>query len=194
LKTLNFQGYLIPVVVVAIIGVIGVYLAFLFNRLIKFDNAAEANLSQIRVAMKKRLDMIEQLLGAVKGYIRHEREVFETVSSMRTRIFEADASQLREIDRESRSISTNIMALAEAYPDLKANETVKKLMDAIVSVEDEIARHRYTYNNVVQVFNTMVESIPSNVIANVSGMEKMDYLQFDEEVEKRPDITGISEF
>ena len=66
-------------------------------------------------------------------------------------------------------------------------------MDAVVSVEDEIARHRYTYNNIVQTFNTMVDTIPSNVVASSSGLDKLGYLRFEEEVEERPEITGISE-
>ena len=189
---LELSGLLVPGAVILFICLVAFYLAYLFNRLVRFKNAADANLGQIRVAMKKRLDMIEQLLGAVRGYVRHEREVFESVASMRAKVLEAGTAGLEEIDKESRSIAGGILAIAEAYPELKASETVKKLMDAIVSVEDEIARHRYTYNNVVQTFNTMVDSIPSNVVANSTGMEKLGYLEFEEKVEARPDITGIS--
>jgi LemA protein len=191
-KALDLSGLLIPGAVILFICLVAFYLAYLFNRLVRFRNAADANLGQIRVAMKKRLDMIEQLLGAVRGYVRHEREVFESVASMRAKVLGAGTAGLEEIDKESRSITGGILAVAEAYPELKASETVKKLMDAIVSVEDEIARHRYTYNNVVQTFNTMVDSIPSNVVASSTGMEKLGYLEFEEEVEARPDITGIS--
>jgi len=189
---LDLSGLLVPGAVILFICLLAFYLAYLFNRLVRFRNAADANLGQIRVAMKKRLDMIEQLLGAVKGYVRHEREVFESVASMRAKVLGAGTTGLEEIDKESRSIAGGILAIAEAYPELKASETVKKLMDAIVSVEDEIARHRYTYNNVVQTFNTMVDSIPSNVVASSTGMEKLGYLEFEEKVEARPDITGIS--
>ena len=189
---MDLSGLLIPGAVILFICLVAFYLAYLFNRLIRFRNAADANLGQIRVAMKKRLDMIEQLLGAVRGYVRHERQVFESVASMRAKVLEAGTAGLEEIDKESRSITGGILAIAEAYPELRASETVKKLMDAIVSVEDEIARHRYTYNNVVQTFNTMVDSIPSNVVASSTGMEKLGYLEFEEAVEARPDITGIS--
>lgn len=189
---MEFTSLLLSAVLVIFVGLLGVYLAYLFNRLYRFRNAADANIGQIRVAMKKRLDMIEQLLGAVKSYVRYERGVFETVASMRAKVFEAGTLGLSEIDRESRSITGGIIAVAEAYPELKANETVNKLMDAIVSVEDEIARHRYTYNNVVQEFNTMVDTIPSNVVARSAALDKLDYLRFEEEVEERPDITGIS--
>ena len=190
---MDLSDLLWPGALVIFIGLVGVYLAYLFNRLVRFRNAADANLGQIRVAMKKRLDVIEQLLGAVKGYVRHERGVFEELASMRAKIFDTGAQGLNEIDRESRGITVSIVAVAEAYPELKANETVRKLMEAVISVEDEIARHRYTYNNVVQTFNTMVDTIPSNVVARSAAMDKLDYLQFEEKVEVRPDITGISE-
>jgi len=185
-------NYLLMVAPVAFIGAVAVYFAYLYNRLFRYRNAADANLGQIRVALKKRLDMIEELLGAVKGYIAHERRIFESVASMRAKIFEGGAGDLNEIDRESRSITGNIVALAEAYPELKANETVKGLMDAIISVEDEIARHRYTYNNIVQSFNTMNDTIPSSWVAGIAGLVKLDYLQFEEGIEARPDVTGIT--
>ena len=190
---MNLMDYILPGGIILIVGLLGVYFAYLFNRLVRFGNAAEANLGQVRVALKKRLDMIEQLLGSVKGYVRHERRIFEELASMRAKVFEKDAGGLRGIDRESRSIVGGVIAIAEAYPELKANETVKKLMEAIASVEDEIARHRYTYNNVVQSLNTMVDSIPSNIVAGSAGIGKLEYLQFEEEVEIRPDLAGIAE-
>ena len=106
---------------------------------------------------------------------------------------ETRTGDLTGIDRDSRSISGGLLAIAEAYPELKANETVKQLMTAIISVEDEIARHRYTYNNIVQTVNTMTDTIPSNLVASAAGVEKREYLQFEDEVEARPDLAGISE-
>jgi LemA protein len=190
---MDLYSILVPVLILLFIAVIGVYFAYLFNRLNRYSNAAEANLGQIKVAMKKRLDMVEQLLGAVKGYIRYERGVFESIAEMRSKVFTGEAGGLEEVDRDSRSIIGAITAVAEAYPDLKGNETVRKLMEAIISVEDEIARHRYTYNNIVQVFNTMVASIPSNMVAKASGFRDLGYLEYEEEVEKAPTIKGITE-
>ena len=175
-------------IIIAII-VIVVAFVYMYNRLVKYRNAADANLSQIKVALKKRLDMIEQLVGAVKGYAEHEKEVFENVSRMRAGITNADPNTLNDIDNESRRIVSTLIAVAEAYPELKASETVKKLMDAIVDVEDEIARHRYTYNNVVQEYNTMQDTIPTNLVAGVMNSEKLDYLKFEEDLSKRPDVT-----
>ena len=174
---------------------VGVVLALLwelvnvYNRLVKYRNAADANMGQIRVALKKRLDMVEQLLGAVKGYVKHEREIFESIARLRAGVGEAGASDLNDIDRKSREIVNNLLAVAEAYPDLKASESVAKLMEAIVDVEDEIARHRYTYNNVVQEFNTMVDVFPSNLVAGVMNAGKLDYLEFEEAIQKPPEVS-----
>lgn len=190
---MDLNSIIIIGVPLALLGLIGIYFAIIYNRLYRYRNASDANLSQIWVALKKRLDMIEQLLGATKDYVKHERELFESIASLRASLMKADTHNMDEVNRDSQRITGDILAIAEAYPELKANETVIKLMDAIVSVEDEIARHRYTYNNVVQTFNTMVDTIPSNVVARSSGMEKLGYLEFEEEVEKRPDIAGISE-
>lgn len=162
-----------------------------YNKLFRFKNASEAELGQIRVAMKKRFDMIEQLLGAVKGYTKFEREVFEKVAMLRAQVMGAGPANLANLQRESASLFGSIRAVAEAYPDLKASDIVKNLMEAIVNLEDEIGRHRYTYNNIVQEFNTMRDTIPSNFVAGVLGMEKLEYLRFGDEVESPPKVTGI---
>jgi LemA protein len=161
----------------------------IYNKLQRFKNAINANLGQIRVSMKKRFDMIEQLLNTVKGYIKHERELFERIAFLRTGVSEADSSELEDLNRESQRIISSLIAVAEAYPELKASETVIKLMDAIMDVEDEIARNRYTYNNIVQEYNTMQDTIPSNIVAGLIGSEKQTYLRFEEDISKAPDIS-----
>jgi LemA protein len=181
---------IIGVLVVVILVLIGLFITS-YNRLFRFRNAADAELGQIRVAMKKRFDMIEQLLGAVKGYTKFEREVFEKVAMLRAQVMNAGPGNLADIQRESANLFGSIRAVAEAYPDLKASETVKKLMDAIIGLEDEIGRQRYTYNNVVQEFNTMVDTIPTNIVAGVLGLSKLEYLKFGDEVETPPKVTGI---
>ena len=174
---------------------IGVVLALLwelvnvYNRLVKYRNAADANMGQIKVALKKRLDMVEQLLGAVRGYVKHEREIFESIARLRAGVGDAGASGVNDIDRKSREIVNNLLAVAEAYPDLRASENVAKLMEAIVNVEDEIARQRYTYNNVVQEFNTMIDVFPSNLVAGAMKATKLGYLEFEEAIQKPPEVS-----
>jgi LemA protein len=176
MSAVALMGGLLGVVLVVVV----VYIYF-YNRLQRFRNAAEAELGQIRVAMKKRLDMIEQLLGAVQ----------EKVAALRAGVLGAKPEELAKIESESRSLLGTIRAVAEAYPDLKASVTVMKLMEAIVSVEDEIARQRYTYNNVVQELNTMIDTIPSNVVAGMSGIRKQEYLRWGDEIETAPKLGGI---
>lgn len=188
---MDFTNFLLPVGLLALVVGIVLVVTYLFNRLQRYRNAADANLSQIQVAMKKRLDLIDQLLEAVKGYTRYEREVITTLTSMRSRVMRAGTGDLPEIDRTSRSFAGALLAIAEAYPDLKAQTVVQRLMDALVTVEDEVARHRYTYNNIVQEVNTMVDTLPSSVVARFSGMEKLSYLAFDDAVAATPSIEGI---
>jgi len=172
---------------------IGVLLALgysfvnIYNDFKKYRNAADATMGQVKVAMKKRLDMIEQLLGAVKGYVKHERDLFESIARLRAGIDTAE--NLGELETETRTITGSLLAVAEAYPDLKASEGVQNLMEAIIDVEDEIARHRYTFNNVVQEYNTMQETIPSSLLAGYAGASRLGYLEFKEKIENPPDIS-----
>ncbi len=176
--------------IVAAVVVVGValYLVSMFNRLLTLRNSSEATLAQIRVAMKKRLDMIGQLVEAVKGYAKFEREIFEKIASLRSAIFNVRPEMLSNVHRESREVLGTVLAIAERYPDLKASTTVLTLMEAIRGVEDEIARQRYTYNNIVQEFNIMRETFPSRFVAGAMNLGKMEYLKFEEEVEAPPAI------
>ncbi len=176
------------VLLLLIIGFI-VYAISVYNRFMSLKNAGEATLGQIRVAMKKRLDMIEQLLGAVKSYATFEKETFSKVTAMRAAVGSASPAEIGKMEQETRSIFGRLLAVAENYPDLKTNTTVMPLMDAVRGVEDEIARQRYTYNNIGQQFNTMCDTVPSNIIARIFAIMKMEYLEFGEEIEKVPDIS-----
>jgi LemA protein len=186
-------GDLIPWIVIGILIVIAVglvlYFVSIYNRFFSLKNSSEATLGQIRVAMKKRLDMIEQLLGAVKSYAAFERETFEKVTAMRASVGAAGPGDLNQIERESRSLLGRLFAVAENYPDLKTNSTVMTLMDSVRGVEDEIARQRYTYNNISQQYNTLCDVIPSNIIARLLGLSKLDYLEFEEAIQTPPRIT-----
>ncbi len=168
----------------------GLYSAInIYNDFKKYRNAADATFGQIKVAMKKRFDLIDQLIGAVKGYVKHEKTIFESIAKLRAGIDSSEPHKLGELETQTRSITGSLLAVAEAYPDLKASEGVQDLMDAIVEMEDEIARHRYTFNNIVQHYNTMQETIPSSLLAGVANAKKMGYLEFEEKIEHPPDIS-----
>jgi LemA protein len=152
------------------------------------SNAADAELGQIKVALKKRLDMIEQLLGAVKSYAKFEKETLTQITNLRASVAKGGPAEVNAADRESRALVGNLFAVAEAYPDLKTSNTVISLQSSIKDMEAEIARQRYTYNNIVQQFNTMIDTIPSNIVGALMGMRKLEYLQFEEEIQKTPKI------
>jgi LemA protein len=178
---------LVVSVLIILFLIIAIYFFFsTYNRFKNLRNAADATLSQARVAMKKRLDMIEQLIESVKSYAKFEQDTFEKITSMRSNLGKADPNDLTKMDREMRGLLGNIVAVAENYPVLKTSETVTVTMNAIKDIEDEIARHRYTYNNIIQEYNTMLDTIPSKFIGRYIGLSKKDYLDFFDEELKRP--------
>ena len=178
---------ILVIVAVVIIGLI-LWFAGIYNLFYRYKNAADATLGQIRVAMKKRLDMIEQLLGAVKSYAKFEKETLTKITEMRASVLKGSPAELNNVERESRALLGTLIATAEAYPDLKTSQTVTSLMDSVKGVEEEIARQRYTYNNIVQQFNTMLDTIPSSFIGRLIGLLKLQYLQFEEAVATPPKI------
>ena len=184
----NLVGWIVPgIIVLVIIGLI-LWAVGMYNRFFSLKNSSEATLGQIRVAMKKRLDMIDQLLGAVKSYAKFEKETFEKVTAMRASVATASPGDLNKVEAESRSIFGRLLAVAENYPDLKTSTTVTSLMDAVKGIEDEISRQRYTYNNISQEFNTMMDTIPSKFIGRMIGLVKLEYLQFEEAIKTPPKI------
>jgi len=175
------------IVVVVLIGLI-LWLVGIYNRFVTLKNSSEATLGQIRVAMKKRLDMIDQLLGSVKSYAKFEKETLEKVTAMRSSVATASPGDLNKVEAESRSIFGRLLAVMENYPDLKTVTTVTSMMDSVKSLEDEIARQRYTYNNISQEFNTLMDTIPSNIVGRLMGLVKLEYLQFEEAIKTPPKI------
>ncbi len=159
-----------------------------YNKFQILKNGADAGLSQIAVALKKRFDMITQLVDIVKSYAKFERGVFEKVAEIRSIIQQPETTQtVTRINQGSRGLLDRISAVVEAYPNLKASENVTQLMHAITDVEDEIARLRYTYNNIVQDYNTRSETFPSSIVARLFSFKKLEYLQFEDESQHKPE-------
>jgi LemA protein len=185
---LDFITVLIIAAILVVLAVLLVWVASIYNRFVSLRNAADAELGQIKVALKKRLDMIEQLLGAVKSYAKFEKETLTQITGLRASVAKGGPAEVNAAERESRSILGNLFAVAEAYPNLKTSDTVISLQSSIKDVEAEIARQRYTYNNIAQQFNTMIDTIPSNIVGALLGMRKLEYLEFEEEIKKAPKI------
>ncbi|GAB6265527.1 MAG: LemA family protein [Methanothrix sp.] len=174
---------LMLLIILAVLLLAAGYFVMTYNRLQSLRNGADATLSQIKVAMKKRLDTIEQLVDSIESYAHFERQILEKITGMRSGLQEAGAQELGRVEKESRGVLGNIRLVAESYPDLKTSQATINSMNAIRELEDEIARHRYTYNNIVQEFNTMRDTFPSRWIA--ASMPRLDYLSFEEDELRR---------
>lgn len=171
---------IIAIVILFVLLILLLYMVAVYNKFKRLKNAADATLGQIKVSLKKRLDMLSELVDSVKSYAKFEKETLQKITEMRSSVMKGGAGEIKEIDRETRRILGDIRVAVENYPELKTSETVKRLMDAITGIEDEISRHRYTYNNIVQEYNTMTDVVPSSMIASMFSFDKMDYLEFEE--------------
>ncbi|MEM0059965.1 MAG: LemA family protein, partial [Desulfurococcaceae archaeon] len=162
---MDFIALIIVIILLIItVSIVAFYIG-VYNRFMKLSNAASATLGQIRVALRKRLDLISSLVESVGSYAKFEKETLENITRLRALIGSSSPEEIIKAERETRDILSRLLAVVERYPELKTAEVVKKLMDTSREIEDEIARHRYTYNNIVQEYNTMVDTIPSKFIA-----------------------------
>ena len=180
-------------IVLAIAAVVVVYGIVLFNRLVRTRQMAEEGWSGIDVQLKRRADLIPNLLESVKGYMTHERELLEEVTRLRARAVGASNAaphQRASIEGALSGALGRLMAVAENYPDLKANENFKEFQDALEETENEISLARRYYNGAVRNLNVSVESFPSNLIANRFGFQQAEYFELEDDADRAvPKVT-----
>ncbi len=171
-----------PVSVILIaIAFILFYIAAVYNRLIRLKNQAEEGWSGISVQLKRRYDLIPNLVNCVKGYAAHEKETLEKVIEKRNLAMNAQAPVAKAAaENEFSQTIKSLFALGESYPDLKANTTFIELQQSLNTVEDDLQNARRYYNATVRNLNTAVDSFPSNMIAKKFGFEKKDFFDIDE--------------
>jgi len=177
-------GFLIPLIIIVIILI---WFAASYNGFVKLRNMVREAFSTMDVYMKKRYDLIPNLVETVKGYAKHEAGTLEKVTAARNAAASATTVEGR-IEGENALTATlkNLFAVAEAYPDLKANANFMDLQRQLQSVESEIANSRKYYNAIVRDFNIKVESFPSNIIAAIFGFKRE--LMFEIATEERDNI------
>ncbi len=170
-------GGLVCLAVVVVI----VWAAVTYNRLVRLRNQVDASWAQIDVQLKRRYDLIPNLVETVKGYAAHERGTLEAVVSARGNAIAAAQSPGLADRAEAENMLTQtlgrLFALAEAYPDLKANQNFAALQAELAGTEDKIAYARQFFNSAVQSFNTTVQTLPANLIAGVGGFRTRDFFQ-----------------
>lgn len=157
-------------VIVAIVAVILIYIFATYNILVKLDNKVKEAFSTMDVYLKKRWDLIPNLVEIVKGYTKHEKGTLEEIIKLRNGTYDnmSDEDKIKANEGISSRIS-KIMALAENYPDLKASDNFQNLSNQLSKIEEDIANSRKYYNGSVRIFNDKVQMFPSNILAKVFG-------------------------
>ena len=176
-------GIIVAIVVILIIAVIGMYNSLVQAR-IKVDNAW----SQIDVQLQRRFDLIPNFVETVKGYMTHEKETFEKITNLRSSWSESKSiSEKASLDNELSNTLKTIMAVAENYPDLKANQNFSELSEELRNTENKISFSRQFYNDTVTMYNTKLEVFPSNIIAGMFKFTPRDLFEA-ESAEARKNI------
>jgi len=169
-------------IVLGVVVLIGLWAAFLYNGLIRARNACDESWSDIETELKRRYNLIPNLIETVKGYAAHERETLNAVVEARNRALASTGRPSEQAKDENVLVGAlrQLFALAENYPDLKANENFLKLQEELANTEDRIQAARRFYNANVRDFNNRLEIFPSNLIAQSLGFEKRDYFEIED--------------
>jgi LemA protein len=174
------------IIVIAVIAIIALWLIMVYNGLIRLKNRTDEAWSDIDVQLKRRYDLIPNLINTVKGYAKHEQQTLEKVIQARNLAMQAGgtAEKAKAENALSQTLKS-IFALAESYPDLKANQNFAKLQDELTDTENKIQAARRFYNGNVRDFNTKIEIFPNNIIANSLGFKKKEFFEIEEANERK---------
>jgi LemA protein len=179
-------GYVIAgvVVVVLVVAIVGIY-----NSLVRLRNRTDNAWAQVDVQLKRRYDLIPNLVETVKGYASHEKSTFEQVVEARNR---ALAAGTVEDQAQAENFLTGalrqLFALAESYPDLKASQNFSELQAQLAETENKIAVSRQIYNDSVLTFNNRVQTVPSNMVAAMTGFSVKPFFDAPDEAEQAPEV------
>jgi LemA protein len=174
-------------ILIAIIVIVAFCLILAYNGLVSTRNQAQEAYSDIDVQLKRRYDLIPNLMETVKGYAAHEKSVFEDVTKARSQAMQATGPAKAGAEDALSGALKSLFAVAENYPDLKANQNFLSLQNELTDTEDKIQAARRFYNGMVRDFNTKLQVFPTNMIASSFGFAKMDFFGGDlTDAEKQP--------
>ncbi len=157
-------------IIIAVVVVLLLLVFTTYNSFVKLNNKVEEAFSTMDVYLKKRWDLIPNIVETVKGYAKHEKSTLEEVINLRNSSYDKmNQNDKVEVNNKLSQGISKLMAIAEAYPELKANENFKDLSNQLTKVEDDIANARKYYNGTVRIFNDKVQMFPSNIIAGIFG-------------------------
>ena len=177
---------IIPIAIVILLLVWGV---ITYNRLVSERLKVRTQWSQIDVVLKQRFDLIPNLVETVKGYAAHENEALQAVTDARSRYLGAsDAEGQMKASAELSGAMSRLMAVAESYPDLKANQNFLQLQQQLAAMEEKLANYRQFYNDTVMRYDRLLETVPTNLIANMFHFERAEFFKVEEAEKAKVDI------
>ena len=174
-------------IIIGIIVILLIYILITYNSFINSRNLVKEAFSTMDIYLKKRWDLIPNLIEVVKGYSKYENETLTKITSLRSSSYdELTMDNKININEDLSRCLSNIFAVSENYPELKANELYTNLSNNLISIEDEIANSRKYYNGTVRIFNNKIQMFPNNIVANLFGFKA--YKMFEAEVEEKNNV------
>jgi LemA protein len=175
------------IIILVVLAVLVVWFIAAYNRFIRLNRRKDEAWSDIDVQLKRRHDLIPNLVETVKGYASHERELFEKVTQARAQAIGASgAAQKAQAENELSGALKSLFAVAENYPQLRASENFSKLQDELSDTENKIQAARRFYNGNVRDLNIIIETFPSNLVAGMFGFKAAEFFGLDDEAERKP--------
>jgi LemA protein len=169
------------IIAIIIIAVLALFVIWIYNSLVRAKVRVDEAWSDITVQLKRRYDLIPNLVNTVKGYASHEKTVFEDVTEARAQALNAQTvSEAAKADNQFQAALKSLFAVAEAYPDLKANQSFQQLQAELVDTEDKIQAARRFYNGAARDFNTRIQTFPTNTFAGMLGYKPRDFFDVPE--------------
>lgn len=186
------------IIVIALVAIVAIWAVSGYNSLVKMDESVSTAWSNVENQYQRRADLIPNLVNTVKGYAAHEKETLEAVMSARSKATQMTVNaenltpeKLQEYQKAQGEIGAalgRLLAITEAYPDLKANENFKELQAQLEGTENRISVERRNFNEVARSYNTAVRTFPKTVIASMFGFDKRPYFEAEEGANKAPEV------
>lgn len=177
-------------ILIGIVALIAIIFIYYFNRLATLSNRIDNSLSQIDVQLKRRADLVPNLIETVKGYAKHEKGIMKEVTEARQALVSAGTLDKKvKAGAELQAALRSVFAIAENYPQLRANENFLQLQQELASIEDKVAYSRQFYNDSILDYNNLVTTFPGTLFASMYGKKKRDFLEIPAEERAVPKVT-----
>ena len=182
---------ILGVLILAIIAIAGFFIGT-YNKLQVMDENVTANWAQVENQLKRRNDLIPNLVNTVKGYAKHENEIFTNIANARAKLSGAmntnDVKAVQQSTNELNSALSRLLVVVENYPNLKADKAFTGLQDELAGTENRLAVARRDYNESVKTINTIIRTFPTSLVAAMSGVKSRDYLEITEQEKQTPKV------